>query len=181
MLQPLQKVVRELEPNWQPRYPAYWQRTMEYLPPLRQAVQACCSLFERGERSQECPLPIGMIGNHLPYRFALSSIEHEFEEAGILLTSHSAASYSQEVGHIRQRQQVLKALRTLCEAGQKAISEGRARLDALPAEQEAFLESCQPRAKRRAARATTARARTALQVLGQNGEAPGTVVKGEDS
>ena len=30
-LEPLQKVVRELEPNWQPRHPAYWQRTMGQL------------------------------------------------------------------------------------------------------------------------------------------------------
>jgi hypothetical protein len=150
-LAPLQKVVRDLEPNWSPRAQTYWWRTMEYLPPLRLALGACCSLFERGQSSQQCPIPIGMLGPHMRYHSSLSSVEHEFEEAGIQLTSHSAATYSHEVGYIRQRQEVLEALRKLCETGQQAIAEGRAGLDELPAAQEAFLETSHagPRKRRR--------------------------------
>ncbi len=190
-LEPLQKVVEHLDRDWQPKHPAYWQRTMAHLPPLRQAIEACSSLFEREQSSEECPVPLAMVGHHLSYRISLSSVEREYEEVGILLTSHGSAPYSMEVAHIRQRQQVLKALRALCEAGQKAIGEGRANLDTLPAEHQAYQALSQSTCvKHRATAAPTARKRTALQVLGQDGEAqppsqedeaPGTGAKGENS
>lgn len=156
-LQPLQQVVDELEPDWQPRHPTYWLRTMGHLPPLRQAIKACCSLFEREQSSEEAPVPFALVGHDIQYRFSLSSLEREFEEAGILLTSHSAAPYSMEVASLRQRQQVLGALQKLCKAGRKAIEEGRAGIDRLPAEHEAYQALGQSaRRKRRT---------TAVQVL----------------
>jgi hypothetical protein len=170
-LEPLQNVVEYLDRDWQPQPPAYWHRTMEHLAPLRQAIEACSALFEREQSSEECPVPLAMVGHHLRYQISLSAVSREYEEAGILLTSHSAASYSLEVGHIRQRQQVLKALRKLCEVGQKAIKEGRAEIDTLPAEHQAYQSLGQStRVKHRATAASIARKQTALQVLGQDGE-----------
>ena len=167
-LEPLQKVVRELEPNWQPRHPAYWQRTMEHLLLLRQATQACRLLFAREQSSQECPVPLAMIGHHLSYHISLS-FTRKYEEVGIVLTGPCAAPYSLEVAHIRQRQEVFKALRALCDAVQKAIREGRTGLDALLAEYQTAQALSQPprvrcRAGRRQARSRARR--PALRLVG---------------
>lgn len=134
-LLPFQRVVEELAPNWLPKAPTYWQRTMEHLVPLRHALEECCSLFEREQSREDAPIPLAVLGTHHRYSLALSSVTREFNEVGILLTSHSAAPYSREVAHIRQRQEVLGALRKLCDLGRKAIAEVRTGFDALPVEQ----------------------------------------------
>jgi hypothetical protein len=135
-LLPFQRVVEELAPNWQPKAQTYWQRTMEHLVPLRHALEACSSLFEREQSREDTPIPLAVLGCHHGYSLSLSSVTREFNEVGILLTSHSAASYSREVAHIRQRQEVLGALRTLCDGGRKAIAEARTWLDAFAVEQQ---------------------------------------------
>lgn len=136
-LEPLQKAGEYLGRDWQPQPPAYWHRTMERLIPLRQAIAGCCSLFEREQSSKEHPTPLAVVGYHHQYGISLDTFERAFEEVGVLLTSHSAAPYSLEVGHIRQRQQVLEALRKLCKIGQKVVEEGRAGIDALLVDREA--------------------------------------------
>lgn len=148
-LLPLQQVVSELEPDWQPKDPAYWQRMIEHLIRLRQTLEECRSLFEREQSREDMPIPLEVLGSRLRYILSLSSVAHTCDEVGILLTSHSAAPRSHEVASLRQRQEVLKALQAFCDAGRKAIEEGQAGFDALAVEQQRDPVPLAPRKRRK--------------------------------
>jgi hypothetical protein len=127
-LGPIKEAVHELQQDWQPRQFVYWQNVMGHLVPLRQALEACLLLFAKEQSSEACPIPMDMAALSLHCRHTLNSVESKIEEAGILLTSHSAAPPSLDEASLRQRQRCIQALRALCEEGQDVVTETRREL-----------------------------------------------------
>ncbi len=127
-LSPIKEAVKDLQQDWQPRGIAYWQTVLGHLVPLRQALEAGLWHFGK-ERSQSAPIPLVIVPAAISYLHDLYVMANKLDEAGLLLTSHSAVQPSLEEAYLRQRQRALKALQALCEEGQNVVAKGRVRLD----------------------------------------------------
>ena len=144
-LGPIKEAVNELQQDWEPRRMWYWQNVLNHLVPVRQALGACVWHFGT-ERSQSIPIPRHMAAAAISYLHDVHRLECKLEEAGLLLTSHSAVLPSLEEAHLRQRQRVVKALRALLEEGQKVVTASRVKLDEAQekANQQSSMQSSAP-------------------------------------
>jgi len=132
-LEPITATVVDLDRNWTPRWADYWHAKTHALATLRAATRTCLMLFAREQSSQAAPVPLVLLAaTSIAYTSSLRSAEVAIEEAGILITAHSAVSRSLDEKHIRQRQRVLQALREVEQAVREAIMVGRAELDQAP-------------------------------------------------
>ncbi len=131
-LEPITATVVDLDRNWTPRWADYWHAKTKALASLRAATRTALQLFQREQSSQAAPVALVVVATSIAYTSSLRSIEVAIEEAGILITAHSAADRSLDEKHIRQRQRVLQALREVDQEVREAITVGRAELDQAP-------------------------------------------------
>jgi hypothetical protein len=131
-LKPTTEAVEDLERDWSTRWPDYWMAMAQNFMVLRDAARACMYLFTRERSSRLAPVPLVVPATAPDYTYALNNLLDVLERAGILLTSYSAVCQSMEQRHLRQRQEVLRALREVNEATREAITEGRAELEQAP-------------------------------------------------
>lgn len=131
-LEPITATVVDLDRNWTPRWADYWHAKTKALASLRAATRTSLQLFQREQSSQAAPVPLVLAATSIAYTSSLRSAEVAIEEAGILITAHSAVSRSLDEKHIRQRQRVLQALREVDQEVREAIMVGRAELDQAP-------------------------------------------------
>lgn len=131
-LKPISAVVIDLERDWTPRWVEYWQRKTKALITLRTETQTCLHLFAKECSSQTAPVALVLAETSITYRSSLRHIEKAIEEAGILITFYSSVCRSLEEKHIRQRQRVLEALRTVDRATFDAIIAARTGVEQAP-------------------------------------------------
>jgi len=131
-LEPITATVADLDRNWTPRWADYWHAKTKALASLRAATRTALQLFEKDRSSQVAPVALVVSATSIAYVSSLRSVEVAIEEAGILITAHSAVDRSLDEKHIRQRQRVLQALREVEQAVREAIIVGRAELDQAP-------------------------------------------------
>jgi len=131
-IKPISATVIDLERDWTPRWADYWEAKTKALATLRAATRTCLMLFAREQSSQAAPVPLVVAATSIAYTSSLRCVEVAIEEAGILITAHSAVDHSLDEKHIRQRQRVLQALREVEQTVREAIIVGRAELDQAP-------------------------------------------------
>jgi len=131
-LEPITATVVDLDRNWTPRWTDYWHAKTHALATLRAATRTCLMLFAREQSSQAAPVSLVLATTSIAYTSSLRSIEAAIEEAGILITAYSSVCRSLDEKHIRQRQRVLQALRTVDRATFDAIIVARAEVDQAP-------------------------------------------------
>ena len=127
-LKPITEAVEDLERDWSIRWPDYWMAMAHHFIALRNAARACLLLFARERSSRVAPVPLVVPATAPDHTYALNTLLAVLERAGILLTSYSAV----EQRHLRQRQEVLRALREVDEATREAVTEGRTELEQAP-------------------------------------------------
>ncbi len=131
-LKPISATVIDLERDWTPRWADYWEAKTKALATLRSATRTCLQLFEREQSSQATPVALVVAATSIAYVSSLRSIEAAIEEAGILITAYSTVCRLMEEKHIRQRQRVLQALRTVDRATCDAIIAARTEWEQAP-------------------------------------------------
>ncbi len=118
-LVPIREAIQDLEQDWKPRTPAFWNRLVACLAQLQQEVNACLAIASTAS---------------IAHRSCLYYVIGCIEEVGIRLTAYQATS-SLAQKHLRQRQVVLHALRELYEEAQKTLIDGRAWLNQVQQDQ----------------------------------------------
>lgn len=112
-LMPIREAIRDLEQDWKPRAPEFWERLVTDLAQVQQAGNACIAVASTASIAHRC---------------CLYYVIGRIEEAGKRLASYQSTSSSNQK-QLQQRQMVLQALRELHEEGQETLTEGRAWLD----------------------------------------------------
>ena len=131
-LKPISQAVEDLERDWTIRPNEYWMAMAGNLMGLRDATKACLVLFSRERSSEATPVAMVVAATAPSYTYALYNLLEMLGQAGIVLTAYSAVCLSMERKHLRQRQDVLCALREVDQLAREAITVGREEIDLAP-------------------------------------------------